>query len=305
MTINEHLTAFGGFDVVAWTPGEPLPDPATTICRLSVEWDEAQSWEEKFSAFLALPGVEATPGLVVGWWSTDDTETEPTAVVEALVGAHARLPGLQALFFGDITYEENEVSWIMNTDLSPLLAAYPALRHLGVRGGNNLSLGQLDSGHLQTLIVQAGGLPVNVVREVMNARLPNLEHLELYLGTENYGADSSAADLAPLLDGHLFPKLSYLGLKNSDHQDEIAQMIADAPVLDSLHTLDLSLGTLSDDGALALLGSQRVRRLTRLDLRHHYCTPEVSAQLGELGPEVNLGDDQNRDDDWRFVALGE
>ncbi|ADV65766.1 STM4015 family protein [Deinococcus maricopensis] len=305
MAIGEHLTQFGGFDVTAWRPGEALPDPAMQIARLFVEWDDEQSWVEQFRAFLELPGVERTRGLVVGWWGVDDSEAEPVDVVEALAGARERLPELHVLFFGDVTYEENEVSWIQNTDLSPLLAAYPRLTHLGVRGGNGLTLGPLRSDALRHLVIQAGGLSSDVVREVMTADLPNLEHLEVYLGTENYGSTATVEDLTPILDGARFPKLRYLGLKDSDHQDQIAQVLADAPVLDGLHTLDLSLGTLSDEGAAALVTSERVRRLQRLDLQHHFCTPEMMARLEALGIEVDLGDAQDPDDEWRFVALGE
>ncbi|MBZ9750187.1 STM4015 family protein [Deinococcus sp. HMF7604] len=305
MAIYDHLTRFGDFDVVSWVPGDPLPDPATSVARIALDWDDEDSWPERFRIFLTLPGVEATPGLVVGWWDGQGNNEPPTAVVEALVTARDRLPALRVLFFGDITAEENEISWIEQGDLSPLLAAYQGLTHLGVRGGNNLSLGQLDLPELQLLILQSGGLPGEVIREVMGARLPALHHLELYFGAVNYGATGSADDLSPLLGGTLLPHLRYLGLKNSEFQDQLAQVLAGAPVLDGLDTLDLSLGTLSDEGAAALLGSERVARLPHLVIRHHFCTPDTVARLEALGPQVDADEAGDPDDDWRFVALGE
>ncbi len=315
MTIGEHLTEFGGLKVESWEPAAsgtgleaaPNLDYANTIQRISCEYDDKQSWVEKFRALLSQPNIEQTQGLVVGWWGTEDSEAMPTEIIEALVSAQAQLPKLNTLFFGDVTYEENEVSWIQNTDLSPILAAYPKLVHFGVRGGNNLALGNLDSNTLKTLIIQAGGLDVSVVREVMNAKLPNLEHLELYLGTEDYGANSSVDDLTPILDGTLFPKLKYLGLKNSDYEDQIAQVIANAPLLIGLEVLDLAMGTLTDEGAAALLTSDKVKGLKKLDLHHHFCSNEMMEKLKALPIEVDVSDKEGDDDEdgWRYVALGE
>lgn len=307
MTISEHLTEFAGFKVASWEPGQPLGDPATTIHRLAVEYDDEQTWTAKFRAFLELPGVEQQQGLVVGQWDAEaGTDGNPQEVVEALTGAHSRLPGLRVVFINDITYEENEVSWIPNGDLSPLLGAYPGLEHLGVRGGNDLSLGRLHLPELRTLVIQAGGLSREVVREVMSAELPSLEHLELFLGTENYGATSTAEDLSPVLDGQLFPRLKYLGLKNSDHQDQIAQIVAQAPVLNGLDTLDLSMGILTDEGAAALIGSPLVNQLKKLDVSFNWCSDEMVAKLEALPVEVDASDQQEaEDDDWRYVSLGE
>lgn len=309
MTISKNLTRWGGYNVVQWQVGDPLPDPQTSVARITTDWDSEKGWVEQFREFLALPGVEQIRGLVVGMWAGDDVEVDSSAVQEALVAAREGLPQLRALFIGDITYEECEVSWIQNTDLSPLLSAYSNLTHFGVRGGNGLSLGQLDLPELLELQVQAGGLSAEVVREVMTARLPRLEHLELYLGTDDYGATSSIDDLTPILDGTLFPNLKYLGLKNSDYQDAIAQVIADAPVLDGLETLDLSMGTLSDEGAQALLGSERVKALKKLDLHHHFMSDEMLQKLKGLGVQVDVSEQEDSDEDdgevWRYVALGE
>lgn len=310
MTISENLSEFGGYQVIQWQVGDPLPDPETSIARIATDWDSEQSWQELFREFLKLEGVENIRGFVVGAWHGDDSETDSSAVQEALVAAREKLSQLHVLFVGDITYEECEVSWIQNTDLSPLLAAYRDLTHFGVRGGNGLSLGQIDLPELVELRVEAGGLSAEVVREVMKAKLPKLEHLEVYLGTDNYGATSSVDDLTPILDGKLFPKLSYLGLKNSDYQDAIAQVLADAPVLDTLDTLDLSMGILTDDGGQALLNSQRVWKVNKLDLHHHWMSEEMTEKLqakaDEHGVELDSSERNDGDeDDWRYVALGE
>jgi len=308
MTINQHLSEFAGLEVTSWEPGQSLSNPASTVPRVAVEYDDAQSWTSKFRVLLELPGVADLQGLVVGMSDTEaGTDGNPQEMIEALVAAHAQLPKLRALFINDITSEENEISWIPNDDLSPIFAAYPGLEHLGIRGGNGLSVGRLVLPELRSLVIQAGGLSRELVREVMSAELPKLEHLELYLGTEDYGATCTPEDLSPILDGKLFPALKYLGLKNSEHQDAIAQIVAQAPVLEGLETLDLSMGILTDEGAQALVTSPLVAKLKKLDVSQSWCSDEMVAKLKALPTEVDASEQQEQEegDDWRYVSLGE
>ncbi|GGJ24269.1 STM4015 family protein [Deinococcus roseus] len=305
MAISEHWTTFGGFQVRNWEPGQPLNHLENTIYRISVEYDDKTSWVEKLQSYLNTVGSGASRGLVVGMWGTDSEESA-TEALQALVAAKQQLPLLEALFFGDITYEENEISWIYNTDHRPVFEAYPNLLHYGTRGGNDLRFTGLKALKLQTLIVQTGGMSADTVRDIMQAQLPELIHLELYLGTEEYGASYEMADLTPILDGTLFPKLKHLGLKNAQNQDEIAQVIVNAPVLAQLEVLDLSLGILTDEGAQALLNhAEAWEHLQRLNLQHHFITEEVQERFEPLKPLIDLGDPQDTNDDWRFVSIGE
>ncbi|BFH11652.1 hypothetical protein J6TS7_07520 [Paenibacillus dendritiformis] len=111
---------------------------------------------------------------------------------------------------------------------------------------------------LKELVIICGGLPAEVLADIRNAKLPELRKLELYLGVDEYGFSGSLDDVLSVAKPGLFPKLTYLGLKDSEIQDEIAQALADAPILDQLETLDLSYGTLSDAGAEALLARLRL-----------------------------------------------
>jgi hypothetical protein len=248
-------------------------------------------------------------GLVVGSWVDVPMGNDAEPVVEALVAARDKLPALEAVFLGDIISEECEISWIHQTDVSPLLAAYPELEHFGVRGSDNLSLGTLRHARLKTLVIQSGGLPARVVREVGAAELPELEHLELWLGERHYGGDSTVADLAPILSGARFPKLRYLGLRDAEQADEIAAAAATAPLTERIRVLDLSLGTLGDQGAISLLASPAVARLEKLDIQHHYCSEATVEKLKALGIEVDASDrkepDKYRGESHRYVAVGE
>ena len=97
----------------------------------------------------------------------------PRPIVEALVAARETLPSLRALFLGDITSEENEISWIKQSDVTPLLDAYPAPGALpGPGRGRAWSFGSLRHEHLRSLVVESGGLAGEVVRAVAASDLP-------------------------------------------------------------------------------------------------------------------------------------
>ncbi len=306
--ISEHLTELAGKKVEQWEVGQAVKTPSNITYRISLDYDSEISWVSKFQEFLKDEHASESTGFVVGAWEEAEDmggEKEPTDIVEALVKAKDTLQNLKALFFGDIISEESEISWITNTDLSPLLETYPKLEYLGIRGGNSLSLDNLKHAGLKTLLIQSGGLDVSVVKQVASADLPQLTHLELYLGSEDYGANHKASDLEPILQGKAFPKLTYLGLRDSELADEIALAIANSPIINRIEVLDLSLGTLTDKGAKAFLESPAVKQLKKLDLHYHWCSDEMTKKLADLG-NVDVSDQQEaEDDDWRYVAIGE
>ncbi|MFG3344382.1 STM4015 family protein [Streptomyces sp. NPDC048018] len=319
MTIGVHLQEFHGLPVCEFpAPGAAaeLPDAASVAWRLSVPTyaePEDEQWQPLFERFLATVDTARVRAVVVGGWD-EPYETSSAAIVTALIGANDRLTGLEAVFLGDMTFEDCEISWIVQSDVTPLLAAYPALRALGVRGGTGLAFPPVRHTGLRSLLVETGGLSGAVVRGIAGSELPALEDLELWLGTDTYGGDTTVADLAPLLAGDRVPALRRLGLRNSDIQDEVAAAVADAPVLARLEALDLSMGTLTDVGAVALLAGGALTGLRRLGLAHHYLSKEtadrVAAALAPHGVLVDLGDPQTPEDDGageghRYVAVAE
>ncbi|NJM66455.1 MAG: hypothetical protein HC851_12760 [Acaryochloris sp. RU_4_1] len=312
MTIADNLEQLMDKPVKNYNPDQGLTHPAETIYRLTVadlDYDSEIKIFDRITAFLDEPQVGEITGLVIGLWDWEGFEVNSRPVVEALVAAQAQLPHLQAIFLGDIVYEECEISWIQQSDLSPLFLAYPNLHYLGVRGGEGLKLGRVNHDHLQTLVIESGGLSSTVVQEVGQAQLPNLEHLELWLGTENYGGDATVADLQPILSGERFSKLRYLGLRDSEMADEVAIALSSSPILNQIQTLDLSLGTLSDRGAAALLESPNLTNLEYLDLHHHFLSAEMMTRLQDLPFAVNVKDRQEPEEYdgeiWRYVAVSE
>jgi hypothetical protein len=317
MAINVHAADFAGLPCHTFVAEEPLPaDQSEVAWRVTSwehdhrQWDQPHSpaFEQTFTAFLDQVDTDAVRALVIGSWGYAAMNVAP---IDLLCAAAPRLPNLRALFLGDITFEECEMSWIKQGDITALLTAYPELEVLRVRGADGLDLRPVRHTALRELAFESGGLPAEVVRAVAECELPALTHLELWLGTEDYGGDATIADLTPILDGGRWPRLTHLGLRDAELADEVAAALAGAPVVPRLDTLDLSLGVLSDAGAEALLAGQPLTHLRRLDLHHHYLSDAMAARLvAELpGVEVDLSDVQEPDEydgiAERYVAVGE
>jgi hypothetical protein len=310
MTIHENLTEFAGLPVKDFRKPGDVADFARTAPRLRCEYEDKVTLRDFLAQLLDEPGVGAARALVFGAWmeNGESYEVSPATTVEMLVAMKERLPAIEALFFGDIISEENEISWIEQGDYSSIWGAFPRLGHFGVRGGNQLSLGTINHHSLHTLVVETGGLPRAVVREALAAKAP-IRHFELWLGSDAYGADTSVADFTDLLAGKLFPQLHTLALRNSEYSDAIAEAVATAPVLDRIKVLDLSLGTLTDKGARALIASGRLGKLEKLDISHHYVSPEVTEELRRATPNL-VAEDPQEPDEWDgevhyYIAVSE
>ncbi|CAM5601047.1 STM4015 family protein [Streptomyces aurantiogriseus] len=319
MTIGDHLHALYRLPAHPF-PGpdarkQNLPDADAVAWRITSDvYDAHENWTAAFARFCDAVDTTRVRALIVGAWE-EAYDTDPSAVIEALVAAKDRFPALRALFLGDMVMEECEISWINQTDVTPLLEAFPDLEEFGVRGGSGLRFPALRHAGLRKLTMESGGLPAEVVRGVAASDLPALEHLDLWLGTPEYGGDSEAADLEPILSGARLPRLRHLALRNSEMQDAVATAVASAPVVARLEVLDLSMGVLSDEGAAALLAGQPLTHLKKLDLHHHYLSEPLQERIRQTlepaGVEVDLDRDdadEDHDDDgtvWRYVAVGE
>ena len=192
MTIGEHATHFEGKPVVDYRPGMTL-DPEKNCYRLRSEYGDTTEFPDLFTQFISSDGVDQVTGLLTGAYAEEmfDEDSSMSSVIEGVIGAAPQLPALTGLFLGDITFEENEISWIWQSDVSPLWAAFPRLRSLMIRGGQGLNLGEVVHDQLSSLIIQTGGLDISVIKQVAEAKLPELEHLEIYTGEDNYGGNSS------------------------------------------------------------------------------------------------------------------
>ncbi|MFJ2863543.1 STM4015 family protein [Kitasatospora sp. NPDC087314] len=311
MAVSRHIDRFHDLPIHDFTPDDgtrAVPAVGSVAWRLALEYDAKHDFAQLWQNFLDTVDPAGVRALVIGpWWH--DGYVSVTAAVAAITADAARLPALEAVFLGDVTYDECEISWLEMDDVTPLLTAFPGLTELAVRGGMDLHLKPVRHDRLAALRFEAGGLPASVVRAVAGSELPALERLTLWLGVDEYGGDATIDDLAPFLDGARLPRLRHLGLANSAFQDEIASAVAHAPVVARLETLDLSMGVLSDEGAAALLEGQPLTHLRALDLHHHYLSEEMQKRLTEALPGVELdldeAEDADEDDEDRYVAVAE
>lgn len=260
-----------------------LPRSGSVAWRLDAGWQEDRPFPMVWGEFVEAVDTAEVRALIIGpWWEDEYEDIEAT--LRLIVADADRFPGLRALFIADVISEECELSWLEMSDITPVLKAFPLLEELGVRGGGHyedagLRLSPVRHDHLRVLRFESGGLPRGVVQAVGASELPALEHLELWLGIDEYGGDSTIEDLAPLLSGDRFPRLRHLGLQNSASQDAIAAAVAAAPVVARLESLSLSMGLLTDAGAESLRDGESLTHLALLDLRHNYLTAPVEEQL--------------------------
>jgi hypothetical protein len=299
-----------GLEIVDFDPETGLQQPTARAYRVRYGWRGA-SLTDRFEQLMADPRVGELRALVIGMWEHGGSDDVPGM----LRAAAPKLTSLEALFVGDISYEESEVSWIEQFDLGAVINAFPKLKHFKARGGNGLGFTGLSHPTLETLIVETGGVSGHTVRQIVSAKLPNLQHLEIWTGSSEYGADVTVEDVKPLLVGtaypemrYPFPKLKRLGLVNSELADELAEALFDAPVLDFLEELDLSKGIMSNTGAGALARNPKIGKLKSIDITNNFIgDEELIDQLRATGVTVRNGGQRRADDDddYWYVEVGE
>jgi len=301
MSIKENYS-FAGKPVITWKTGHPLPDPATSAIRLSIdEYNKDPEFDVYFEAFLQQPGIEEIDTLLIGNWGAA-YERGIGHALDPFLAAANRFPALKHLSLADIPSSDSEISWINMGDISGLFPAFQGLRTLHVQGSNGLVMENIRLPHLEELVMVSGGLPSRITQEIAVAELPKLRKLELWLGSYNYGCNISPEHLEQLLDAlPRFPELKYLALCNYEQANQLAQLLAERPPLQAgITMLDLSKGTLADHGAQALLTqADRLNQLELLDLHHHYLSDEMMATLSEqLTCRLNLNDQEEADYDF-------
>lgn len=249
---------------------------------------------------MADPEFPALEEVVIGCWGDAWDEQEPGAqeLIDKIVENKDRFSHIKSLFVGDMDFEDCEVSWIIQADYSKLWDAMPQLEKLVIKGSTELELGEIRHDRLQHLEIICGGLPSYVVRSVQKAELPALKTLLLYMGIEDYGFDGDITTVRELLEQSDFPNLTYLGITDSEIQDEITETVLGCKYIGRISVLDLSMGTLTDKGGRMLLEQVPDHpNIKTLNLEYHYMSDEVMGELQRLsGVNVNVDDQQEADD---------
>ncbi len=254
--------------------------------------------EEALAAMLDHPSCRFLRDLAVGIVTDEDNSYDDIA---KCIGERD-LPTLRSLVLGDFYSEETELNWSHTGDLSPLYRAVPNLRRLTIRSGS-LELGKIELPSLEALTVISGGLDPSALRSICNAAWPNLTSLSVQLGSES---SFTLHDLDPILAAKIIPCVTHLGLGNSAISDLIATGLAASPIAAQLVSLDLSLGTLGDDGARALAAGA-FPKLERIDVSESYLTEAGVAALSRIAKHVEVGEQREDDGDPgnRYIAAFE
>lgn len=272
--------------------------------RTVYDWEGA-TVEQLLKAILKSSASRFLQDISVGM---TDAEGETSFQREILALSKAgKRPSVRRVYVGDFEFpDETEISWTEVGSVEKLYAVFPNLEWLKVQGGG-IELGKLAHDRLETLVIHTGGLPSGAARSIAQAALPNLTTLEVWFGADEYGGDSNPDMLAPLLSGEGVPKLEHLGLMNAEFTNDLPARLAGTRLLARLKTLDLSMGTMTEPGAEALLEhAAAFKHLNTLNVTDNILSEGALTRLRECFGRALVGGAQKDDDeDWRYVSVGE
>ena len=257
---------------------------------------------EDILAHKAFPGLDE---LVIGNWGVWNGSCQ--SIIDGIVENKEKFSHIQKVFIGNMGYEECEVSWIEQGDYSKLWAAMPQLKELTIKGSVDLYLGEICHEELEALTIICGGLPTSVIQSIQNAKLPKLKKLLLFIGVEGYGFEGDENTIKELLTQAQFPELTYLGITNSEIQDELTEVVLGSKFMEQITTLDLSNGTLTDKGGALLLEKiPQYPNIRKLDIHYNYLSVNMAKKLEALPIEVDASEiEQSWGDDGRIALLTE
>jgi uncharacterized protein (TIGR02996 family) len=199
------------------------------------------------------------------------------ATIDAIV-ASAQAPWIRELKLGG------------SNNLSAAWAKLPALEVLRLDYGPEL--GEVVHPRLRQLVYSAYRTGPDVIERITRAQLPKLQALELGLGESS---ETPLVAMRALLASTSFPELRHLGLTQCAYLDALAPIVAVAPIVQQLRTLDLSDGLGTRAAANALVAARTsLGHLERIDLAGNMFAPQQQAQLAKALPNAVIGIQKTR-----------
>jgi uncharacterized protein (TIGR02996 family) len=261
---------------------------------------------EALARALAHPSLRFLTELEVGL-NRPDGESVYQDVVDVL--AKKGPTTLRALHLADFEYPHGiEMSWTHLGKLGKLWPRFPQLRELIVQGGD-FELGAIKLPELRSASFRTGGLKKKSLAAITDAEWPKIEELEIWFGEDEYGSDIQVKHVAPLLAAKL-PALRSLGLMNAPFTNELVAMVAGSKLLKQLTSLDLSMGTMSDEGAAELVAHRAAfAHLEELDVSDNFLSRKAIKSLSGVAKKVVAKEqreaDEYDDEIHRYVSVGE
>lgn len=293
---------YGGYD---WSPGGGGEDDEG-----GGDDGGERDVADMLAKLLAHPSARFLTDLKIGMPNNpEDGECDTAPVITRLAANDEACGRIRKLYLGGIAQEESEVSWIFHGTLAKLLPKMKNLESLTIRGGD-FTFGPLDLPNLKELVIVTGGLKKKNLDLICKAKWPALEKLEIWFGSNSYGADTKLKDVQPIFDGTNFPAVTTLGLKNCEFVNEIAEAISSAKILPRLKALELSKGVLHTRGVQAMVAKKAAfAHLTRIDLSDNFLDASAMKLASTIIPQVRTKPQRNTygedTEDNRYVALGE
>ena len=190
--------------------------------KYTLSYDEYENDVKLLDKILKDKHLSEYKQITIGCWDYEGDDC--SALLQGLIENKDKFAQIEGLFWGDIEQEEQEISWIEQADLSPLLDSMPKLKDLKIKGTNNLRLGRTSRPELRSLEIISGGMPTEVVEDILASDFPNLEKLILYVAGLRMGFGFMSKELEK------FSRYSnkYLGYNRISEDIAIAALKSDA-----------------------------------------------------------------------------
>ena len=305
---GHHGELLQAAEVTAWHHGF-----ATSVgLKLTYDTSAILKLGELTAALLESPVGAFVDSLrfgLAGYQSNNDWGPTIDAVARS-----PRAAQIRELRFDDFNANDCELSWAAFGDFSKAWSKLPALEALHIRSGAGGVLGAIKLPKLRTFVRESGGLRATEIASICDAKWPKLEHLEIWFGAADHGAEGSVDSIRKILDGGGLRSLKYLGLCNSEFVDALIGALVESKIIKQLHTLDLSKGIMASAANRAMIEhAAAFRHLAKIDLRANVLTDAEVREIVAVLPNVVATEQRGReiveddDDDAgdRYVAVGE
>lgn len=258
---------------------------------------------------LAAPAVAALRELRIGVMRWEHVSEDVPAILE-IVGRSDVAKQIRRMWIGPERGDEVDTGMYDPGELDGISRHFSGLESLTVHG-HGFTLGAMNLPELRELSIESCGLSRENLRSVIEGRWPGLERLSIWFGSANYGAQCGVRDLEALLDGEAFPNLSHLGLMNAEMADDLCEALPSSKILKRLASLDLSMGTMSERGARAIVDAKSAfSHLATLNVDENFLATKDLTALRRLGPAI-VSKRQKEDDVsipgeiHRYVSIAE
>lgn len=249
------------------------------------------------------PSSKFIQEIILGYIYSDEVNYQDA--IDVLIEAGQRL-SVKSLFIGDFAMvDDTEVSWSHLGNCAQLWPLYPNLEKVILQSGS-MTLGNIRLPALKSFEVRTGGLDRHCIESINKAHWPKIESLTIWFGAEDYGSEGSIDDLQDIFSGKNLTHLTHLGLMNCEFTDQICEAIGQTTIAKQLQTLDLSKGTMTDEGAHALARHKDVfSNLRQLNIDSNYLSNEGTEALSQFCAQVSNRHQQDADEWGAYVSVGE